>query len=232
MIKLSGTWHIPDGQSAEENDAHYFAVHVPNVRRLPKLRRHVVLKTIDWPEGTHAACYRGADIFFDNREDFDAAIASPEWAAIEADGFMPSVAGLQIEVFDVEDEFILPDAPAPGRAPEGSTVTCLRGTWHIPNGMQPTEIDPHYFDVHVPNVRSLPSLARHVVLKTIEWPAGSHPRSWRGAETWATTHEDFDTQIASDEWAKVEVDGFMPSVAGLHIDVFDVEQEWVPDGAA
>jgi uncharacterized protein (TIGR02118 family) len=232
MIKLSGTWHIPDGQSAEENDAHYFAVHVPNVRRLPKLRRHVVLKTIDWPEGTHAACYRGADIFFDNREDFDAAIASPEWAAIEADGFMPSVAGLQIEVFDVEDEFILPDAPAPGRAPEGSTVTCLRGTWHIPNGMQPTEIDPHYFGVHVPNVRSLPSLARHVVLKTIEWPAGSHPRSWRGAETWATTHEDFDTQIASDEWAKVEVDGFMPSVAGLHIDVFDVEQEWVPDGAA
>lgn len=232
MIKLSGTWHVPDGQSAEENDAHYFAVHVPNVRRLPKLRRHVVLKTIDWPEGTHAACYRGADIFFDNREDFDAAIASPEWAAIEADGFMPSVAGLQIEVFDVEDEFILPDAPAPGRAPEGSTVTCLRGTWHIPNGMQPTEIDPHYFNVHVPNVRSLPSLSRHVVLKTIEWPAGSHPRSWRGAETWATTHEDFDTQIASDEWAKVEVDGFMPSVAGLHIDVFDVEQEWVPDGAA
>ena len=69
------------------------------------------------------------------------------------------------------------------------------------------------------------------MLKTIEWPVGAHPRSWRGAETWATTHEDFDAQIASKEWAAVEVDGFMPSVAGLHIDVFDVEQEWVPEAA-
>jgi uncharacterized protein (TIGR02118 family) len=232
MIKLSGTWHIPDGQTAAEIDAHYFAVHVPNVRRLPKLHRHVVLKAIDWPEGTYASCWRGADIFFDSRADFDAAIDSPEWAAIEADGFMPSVAGLEIEVFDVEDEFVLPEAPAPGHAPEGATVTCLRGTWHIPNGKAPEEIDPHYFNVHVPNVRSLPQLSRHVVLKTIEWPAGANPRSWRGAETWATTHEDFDAQIASAEWAKVEVDGFMPSVAGLHIDVFDVEEEWTPNGAS
>lgn len=231
MIKLSGTWHVPEDQTTEENDAHYFAVHVPNVRRLPKLSRHVVLKAIDWPEGTHAACWRGADIFFETREDFDAAIASPEWAAIEADGFMASVANLQIEVFDVEDEFLLPGTPAPGHAPADSTVTCLRGTWHIPNGMTPEQIDPHYFNVHVPNVRSLPALSRHVVLKTIEWPAGTHPRSWRGAETWATTREDFNTQIASEEWAKVEVDGFMPSVAGLHIDVFDVEQEWIPDGS-
>jgi uncharacterized protein (TIGR02118 family) len=232
VIKLSGTWHIPDGKSAEEIDGHYFAVHVPNVRRLPKLRRHVVLKAIDWPEESHAACWRGADIFFDTDEDFDAAIASPEWAAIEADGFMPSVAGLVIEVFDVEDEFILPGAPAPGQAPAGSSVTCLRGTWHIPNSQRPEEIDPHYFDVHVPNVRRLPRLARHVVLKTIEWPTGTHPRSWRGAETWATTREDFDAQIASGEWAAVEVDGFMPSVAGLHIDVFDVEEEWTPNGSA
>jgi uncharacterized protein (TIGR02118 family) len=229
MIKLSGTWHVPEGASAEEVDAHYFAVHVPNVRRLPKLSRHVVLKAIDWPEGTFASCWRGADIFFDNQADFDAAIDSPEWAAIEADGFMASVAELVIEVFEVEDEFFGAGAPAPGQAPAGSTVTCLRGTWHIPNGKTPEQIDPHYFGVHVPNVRSLPALSRHVVLKTIEWPAGAHPRSWRGAETWATTRDDFDTQIASSEWAAVEVDGFMPSVAGLHIDVFDVEQEWVPD---
>jgi uncharacterized protein (TIGR02118 family) len=231
MIKLSGTWHVPEGTTAQEVDAHYFAVHVPNVRRLPKLSRHVVLKAIDWPEGTFASCWRGADIFFDNQDDFDAAIASPEWAAIEADGFMASVAELVIEVFEVEDEFFGADAPAPGQAAAGSSVTCLRGTWHIPNGKTPEQIDPHYFGVHVPNVRSLPALSRHVVLKTIEWPEGAHPRSWRGAETCATTRDDFDTQIASSEWAAVEVDGFMPSVAGLHIDVFDVEQEWVPDRA-
>jgi uncharacterized protein (TIGR02118 family) len=105
MIKLSGTWHVPDGTSVEDNDRHYFAVHVPNVRRLPKLRRHVVLKAIQFPEGTHTRCWRGAEIWFDNQEDFDAAMASPEWQAIVDDGFMPSVAGLIIDVFDVEEEF-------------------------------------------------------------------------------------------------------------------------------
>jgi uncharacterized protein (TIGR02118 family) len=226
MIKLSGTWHIPDGKTAQDIDPHYFAVHVPNVRRLPKLRRHVVLKAIDWPTGTPASVWRGAEIWFDDQADFDAAIASPEWAAIEADGFMASVAGLKIDVFDVEQEWFADDAPAPGTMSGAQTM--LQGTWHIPNNTAIEEIDPHYFGVHVPNVRSLPALSRHLVLRAISWPAGTNPRAWRGAETWATTREDFETQIDSPEWAKVEVDGFMPSVAGLHIDVFDVEQEWVP----
>jgi uncharacterized protein (TIGR02118 family) len=105
MVKLQGTWHIPEGKSPEEIDRHYFDVHVPNVRALPKLRRHVVLKAVPGADGSHAATWRGAEIWFDNREDFDAAIASPEWATIAADGFMPSVAGLHIDVFDVEEEW-------------------------------------------------------------------------------------------------------------------------------
>jgi uncharacterized protein (TIGR02118 family) len=226
MIKLSGTWHVPDGKTSQDIDPHYFAVHVPNVRRLPRLRRHVVLKAIDWPAGTLAAVWRGAEIWFEDRDDFDAAIASPEWAAIEADGFMASVAGLKIDVFDVEDEMIVDGAPAPGTAGPGQVM--LQGTWHIPNNTTVEAIDPHYFGVHVPNVRSLPALSRHLVLRAIPWPAGTNPRCWRGAETWASSRADFDTQIASAEWARVEVDGFMPSVAGLHIDVFDVEEEWVP----
>lgn len=105
MIKLSGTWHVPDGTSTEANDAHYFGVHVPNVRRLPGLRRHVVLKAVEFPAGAHPSCWRGAEIWFQTREDFDAAMLSPEWTAIENDGFMPSVAGLVIDVFEVEKEW-------------------------------------------------------------------------------------------------------------------------------
>ena len=105
MVKLQGTWHIPEGMSPEEIDKHYFGVHVPNVRALPKLRRHVVLKGVSGAGGEYASAWRGAEIWFDNREDFDAAIASPEWATIAADGFMPSVAGLHIDVFDVEEEW-------------------------------------------------------------------------------------------------------------------------------
>jgi uncharacterized protein (TIGR02118 family) len=145
---------------------------------------------------------------------------------------MPSVAGLQIDVFEVEDEFMPPGASQPGQAEKGADVTKLRGTWHIPNDATAEEIDSHYFGVHVPNVRGLPKLARHVVLKAIEWPEGTHPRCWRGAETWANSHEDFDAQIDSTQWKKIEADGFMPSVAGLHIDVFTVEEEWVPAGAS
>ena len=105
MIKLVGTWHIPDEKTPEEIDKHYFAVHVPNVRALPKLRRHVVIKAVDTPEGGEHRTWRGAEVWFDNREDFDAAIASPEWETIANDEFMPSVAGLEIDVFEVEEEW-------------------------------------------------------------------------------------------------------------------------------
>ena len=67
MIKLSGTWHVPDGTPTEANDQHYFDVHVPNVRRLPKLLRHVVLKATPFPDDTHTRCWRGAEIWFDSQ---------------------------------------------------------------------------------------------------------------------------------------------------------------------
>jgi uncharacterized protein (TIGR02118 family) len=228
VIKLSGTWHVPDGVSPEEIDAHYFGVHVPNVRRLPKLTRHVVLKSIDFPTGTNPRCWRSAEIWFDSRADFDAAIDSPEWAAVEVDGFMPSVGGLIIDVFDVEDEYLPAGGPPPFAKPGGDKVKLI-GTWHVPDTLSPPDIDDHYFAVHVPNVRRLPKLERHVVLRAVEWPAGTHTRCWRGAEIWFDSRADFDAAIGSPEWAAVEVDGFMPSVGGLVIDVFHVEHEWTPE---
>lgn len=105
MIKLAGTWHIKAGDDVEEIDRHYFDVHVPNVRRLPKLRRHVIGIATGDAAGGHPAAYRTAEIWFDNRADFTAAMESPEWQAIADDGFMPSVAGLEIIVYDVEEEW-------------------------------------------------------------------------------------------------------------------------------
>jgi uncharacterized protein (TIGR02118 family) len=105
MIKLAGTWHIKAGDDPAEIDSHYYAVHVPNVRRLPKLSRHVIGTAIGDAAGANPACYRTAEIWFDSRADFEAAMESPEWAAIAADGFMPSVAGLEIVVYDVEEEW-------------------------------------------------------------------------------------------------------------------------------
>lgn len=229
MIKLSGSWHIPDGTSTADNDAHYFAVHVPNVRRLPKLARHVVLKSVPFPEGVHPRAWRSAEIWFDSKADFDAAMESPEWQAIVDDGFMPSVAGLIIDVFDVQEEWT-PGGP-PRMTPEGGGPVKLVGTWHVPDGTSTEENDRHYFGVHVPNVRRLPKLARHLVLKSVPFPEGSHPRCWRSAEIWFDSQADFDAAMLSPEWQAIADDGFMPSVAWLMIDVYSVEREWVPADA-
>jgi hypothetical protein len=35
--------------------------------------------------------------------------------------------------------------------------------------------------------------------------------------------------MASPEWQAIADDGFMPSVAGLEIVVYEVEAEWAPD---
>ena len=105
MIKLAGTWHIGAGNDVEAIDRHYYNVHVPNVRRLPKLKRHVIGKAISDGEGGHPAAYRTAEIWFENRQDFDAAMESPEWQTILEDGFMPSVYGLEVIVYDIEAEW-------------------------------------------------------------------------------------------------------------------------------
>ena len=49
MIKLSRTWHIPDAELPDSIDRVYVDSHVPLVRRVPGLRRHVVLKAIQLP---------------------------------------------------------------------------------------------------------------------------------------------------------------------------------------
>jgi uncharacterized protein (TIGR02118 family) len=104
MIKLVGTWNIPVGADAEAVDKHYFDVHVPNARSLPRCRRHVALKGVLDGEGRYPAFHRGAEVWFDNREDFDAAIASPEWQDnVMKDGFVENVSGLEIVVYDVEE---------------------------------------------------------------------------------------------------------------------------------
>jgi len=80
MIKLAGTWHIKAGDDVEKIDKHYFDVHVPNVRRLPKLKRHVTGKALFDAAGGHPAAYRTAEIWFANREDFDARHDVPRMA--------------------------------------------------------------------------------------------------------------------------------------------------------
>ena len=63
----------------------------------------------------------------------------------------------------------------------------------------------------------------------IQDAAGGNPACYRTAETWWKTREDFEADMASEEWQTIADDGFMPMVAGLEIVVYEVETEWTPE---
>jgi uncharacterized protein (TIGR02118 family) len=105
MIRLVAWWHLPAGADVDAVDKHYFEVHVPGVRKVPGLARHVVAKSLPFAEGTQPSCYRVAEIWFDTQEDFETAMTSPEWQAVTEDGYDALIGGLQSILFTVEDEW-------------------------------------------------------------------------------------------------------------------------------
>lgn len=105
VTALSGIWQVPAGKLPEEVDPIYLDVHVPGVRALPRLRCHTVVRALDWPSGQAARAHRSAEVRFDSPEDFDEVFASPAYDAIRNDGFNASVAGPDVDIYAIEDEW-------------------------------------------------------------------------------------------------------------------------------
>lgn len=105
VTALSGIWQVPAGQVPAEVDPVYHDVHVPGVRALPGLRCHTVMKAIDWPAGEHSRAWRSAEIRFDSLEDFDATFDTPAYEAIRQDGFNASVAGPDVDIYAVDEDW-------------------------------------------------------------------------------------------------------------------------------
>jgi len=84
MIKVIATLHRKPGMSDDEFLGYWKQVHVPLVARLPNLIGYVInplLETMD-----DARPYDGvAELWFENRERFEDAMASPERDAARAD---------------------------------------------------------------------------------------------------------------------------------------------------
>ncbi len=102
---LFGTWHVPPHLTPADVDPVYLDVHVPNVRRLPRLQRHTTLLTRDWPQGRHADTWRGAEIRFADEADFRAVHSSPQYQAIREDGFNVSVASHHVSIYVIDEEW-------------------------------------------------------------------------------------------------------------------------------
>lgn len=105
ITALSGIWQVPAAELPAEVDPVYLEVHVPGVRALPRLQCHTVMAAVDWPAGQHARAHRSAEIRFDSLEDFDSVFDTPQYDGIRTDGFNASVAGPDVDIYAVEDEW-------------------------------------------------------------------------------------------------------------------------------
>ncbi len=65
MIKLVVVWNPPENMSPEAFDRRYFAEHVPLARSIPGVRKYLVTKFLEAPDGSPARYYRMAELYYD-----------------------------------------------------------------------------------------------------------------------------------------------------------------------
>jgi len=82
MIKLVALYKRPSDPA--EFDAHFGGVHLPLIRKIPGLRRLEVTHITGAPIG-ESAYHVMAELYFDNRDAMDRAVATPEGKALLRD---------------------------------------------------------------------------------------------------------------------------------------------------
>jgi uncharacterized protein (TIGR02118 family) len=82
MIKLIALYTRPN--DSESFDQHYENVHLPLARNLPGIRQLEVTRVIGAPIG-ESRYHTMAELYFDNKDAMDAALASPEGKALAKD---------------------------------------------------------------------------------------------------------------------------------------------------
>jgi uncharacterized protein (TIGR02118 family) len=82
MTKLVALYRKPSDPA--EFDKHFAEVHIPLVRRFPGLRKLEVTRITGAPIG-EAKYYQMAEMYFDDKDAMDGALASPEGKAVIKD---------------------------------------------------------------------------------------------------------------------------------------------------
>lgn len=83
MVKLVVAYGQPEDPTGF--DEHYVSTHIPLVEEIPNLRRFESGKVIGTPDGSAPPFYYLAELSFDDVEQLQAAMASPEGEAAGAD---------------------------------------------------------------------------------------------------------------------------------------------------
>jgi hypothetical protein len=111
------------------------------------------------------------------------------------------------------------------RTASGANIL-LRSMWDIPARADAASVEEYYDAVHVPNVRRIPHLHRHVIMRAINSPLVPTSGWWRGADCWYDRQKDF----AADREAhdRTRNDGFAALTAGIQYSYFAIAEEWLP----
>jgi uncharacterized protein (TIGR02118 family) len=83
MVKLVVAYGQPEDPAAF--DEHYAGTHIPLVEKIPNLRRFESGKVLGAPDGSAPPFYYLAELSFDDAEQLQAAMGSPEGQAAGAD---------------------------------------------------------------------------------------------------------------------------------------------------
>lgn len=85
MVKLTALYTQPS--NPEGFEAHYLSKHGPMVDAIPGLLRQETCLGVGSPDGSPAAFYRQADLYFEDMEALSAGFGSDQGKATGADGF-------------------------------------------------------------------------------------------------------------------------------------------------
>lgn len=202
----------------------YLADAVSIVSRLPGLRRRVLLRAVVGPDGEQPNCWRADDFWFCSWQDVRNAMRGDTWKCLAAPPFGDGSVDISIKLFAVEEDYRSQVAPAPEYTPVGSFVF-PRATWRVRDSVSEQAADDYYREIHIPNVRTLPGLHRHPVLRSVTGPVGSAKGSWRAAENWWASRAEFDAMRMTHQWRDVQTDGYLSLVAEIAFDHYIVEHE-------
>jgi len=83
MVKMVVAYGQPQDPAAF--DEHYAGTHIPLVEKIPSLRRFESGKVVGTPDGSAPPFYYLAELWFDDAEQLQSALGSPEGQAAGAD---------------------------------------------------------------------------------------------------------------------------------------------------
>lgn len=83
MVKLMVCYGPPEDPAAF--DQHYAEQHAPLAEKIPNMQRFEAGRVLATPDGSPAPFYFIAELAFDNPDDLQSALASPEGQAAAAD---------------------------------------------------------------------------------------------------------------------------------------------------